>query len=124
MGKIGLDKRQATVQLTVHADGIPQTPPMVVFRGKGLRINSQERNRWDKRVVVKFQENAWVNEGISLRWAQSIWRQKTFEPRLLILDVHTAQKTPAFLHALSLRNTIPAFVPPGCTSLVQPLDVL
>ena len=99
MGKIGLDKRQATVQLTVLADGIPQTPPMVVFGGKGLRINSQERNRWDKRVVVKFQENAWVNEGISLRWAQSIWRQKTFEPRLLILDVHTAQKTPAFLHA-------------------------
>ena len=119
----GLDKRQATVQLTVHADGKPQTPPMVVFRGKGLRINSQERNRWDKRVVVKFQENAWVNEDISLRWAQSIWRQPTFEPRLLILDVHTAQKTPAFLHALSLRHTIPAFVPPGCTSLVQPLDV-
>ena len=27
----GLDKRQATVQLTVHADGIAQTPPMIVF---------------------------------------------------------------------------------------------
>ena len=119
----GLDKRQATVQLTVHANGIAQTPPMIVFRGKGLRITSKERNQWDKRVVVKFQEKAWVDESISLRWAQSIWKQKTFEPRLLILDVHTAQKTPAFLHALSLRNTIPAFVPAGCTSLVQPLDV-
>ena len=119
----GLDKRQAMVQLTVHADGVPQTPSMVVFRGKGLRITSKERNLWDKRVVVKFQENAWVNEDISLRWAQTIWKQKTFEPRLLILDVHTAQKTPAFLHALSLRNTTPAFVPAGCTSLVQPLDV-
>lgn len=119
----GLDKRQATVQLTVHADGEPQTLPMVIFRGKGLRISSTERKLWDKRVVVKFQPKAWMDENISLRWAQTVWKQKTFEPRLLILDVHTAQKTPAFLHALSLRNTIPAFVPPGCTSLIQPLDV-
>lgn len=119
----GLDKRQATVQLTVHADGEPQTLPMIIFRGKGLRISSIERNLWDKRVMVKFQEKAWVDENISLRWAQTVWKQKTFEPRLLILDVHTAQKTPAFLHALSPRNTIPAFVPPGCTSLIQPFDV-
>ena len=54
----GLDKRQATVQLTVHADGLPQTLPMVVFRGKGLRITSKEKQLWDKRVVVKFQEKA------------------------------------------------------------------
>ena len=72
---------------------------MIVFRGKGLRINSEERNLWEKRVIVKFQENAWV----SLRWA-TIWRQKAFEPRLIILNIHTAQKTPAFFHVLSLRN--------------------
>lgn len=50
----GIDKRQATVQLTVHADGLPQTPPIVVFRGKGLKINSKELNMSGKRVVVKF----------------------------------------------------------------------
>ena len=119
----GLDKRQATVQLTVHADGIPHTPPMIVFRGKGLRITSKEQEQWDKRVVVKFQENAWVDETVGLQWVQFIWRQRTFEPRLLILDVHKAQKTPAFLRALGLRHTTPAFIPPGCTGLVQPLDV-
>ena len=54
----GFDKRQATVQLTVHADGLPHTRPMIVFRGKGLRITKKEQKRWDKRVVVKFQENA------------------------------------------------------------------
>ena len=118
-----LDKRQATVQLTVHADGVPHTPPIIVFRGKGLRINSKEQQLWDKRVVVRFQENAWVDENISRQWVQSIWKQKTFDPRVLILDMHSAQKTPALLHALSLRNTIPAFIPAGYTSLIQPLDV-
>ena len=119
----GLDKRQATVQLTVHADGMPHSRPMVVFRGKGLRITSKEKTQWDKRVVVKFQENVWVDETIGLQWVQYTWRQTTFDPRLLVLDVHRAQKTDAFLRALALRHTTPAFVPPGCTGLVQPLDV-
>ena len=38
----GLDKRQVTVQLTVQADGISYTSPMIVFRGKGLRITSKD----------------------------------------------------------------------------------
>ena len=37
----GFDKRQATVQLTVHADRLPHTPPMIVFQGKGLRITTK-----------------------------------------------------------------------------------
>ena len=96
---------------------------MIVFRGKGLRITQKEQQSWDKRVSVKFQENTWVDETIGLQWVQSVWRQCTFDPRLLVLNVHKAQRTPQFLRALSLRHTIPAFVPPGCTGLVQPLDV-
>ena len=76
----GLDKRQATVQLTVHVDGVAHTPPMVVFRGKGICISSKERQLWDNGVVVKFQDNAWVDENIGLRWIQTVWKQKTFEP--------------------------------------------
>lgn len=109
--------------MTVQADGLPHTRPMIVFRGKRLRITTKERKRWDKRVMVKFQENACVDKTIGLQWVQFPWRQTTFEPRLLVLDVHKAQKTEAFIHALRLRHTTPAFVPPGCTGLVQPLDV-
>ena len=63
----GLDKRQATVQLTGHADGIPHPRPMIVFHGKGLRITTKEQQQWDKRLVVNFQENAWVDETIGLQ---------------------------------------------------------
>ena len=34
----GLDKRQCTVQLTIFADGVPRVKPLLIFRGKGLRI--------------------------------------------------------------------------------------
>ena len=45
-------------------------------------------------------------------------------PNLLCLDQHKAQKTPS-IEALLTRdcNTTTALIPPGCTCLVQPLDV-
>ena len=44
---------------------------------------------------------------------------------MLLLDQHKAQKTPSVLTMLNDEcNTITALVPLGCTSLVQPLDVV
>ena len=37
-GPSGLDKRQATVQLTVFADGVPRVRPTNNFKGTGKRI--------------------------------------------------------------------------------------
>lgn len=68
-----MDKRQATAQ----RGGIR---PVMVFRGKGLRITAQEHKQWDKRVVLKFQDYDWVDETTGLQWIQFTWRQTTFEP--------------------------------------------
>ena len=35
-GQSDLDKRQATVQLTVFADGVDRIRPTIIFRGKGF----------------------------------------------------------------------------------------
>ena len=43
VGRSGTDKRQATVQLTVYADGRPRVKLLVIFRGTGLCIKQQER---------------------------------------------------------------------------------
>ena len=93
-----------TVQLTVHAYGEPQTPPMIVFQGKGLPKNPKNEIFGTKGLLSSFKRTHGL---VSLRRAQTVSKQRTFEPRLLILD-----------HALSLKNRTPAFVPPGCTSLV------
>ena len=41
-GQSGLDKRQATVQLTVFADGVDRVRRTVIFRVKGLPISAKE----------------------------------------------------------------------------------
>ena len=40
-----------------------------------------------------------------------------------MLDVHKAQKTGDITDALAECDTTPLYVPPGCTSIIQPLDV-
>ena len=44
-------------------------------------------------------------------------------PRLLALDVAKFHKTDAVLDTLRSHDIIPAMIPPGCTGLMQPLDV-
>ena len=124
----GLDKRQCTVQLTIFADGEARVPPLLIFRGKGLRISQVEKTKYDRRVRVQFQENAWCDEAQMLNWVNHIWKRPfspdVEKPKLLIADVHKAQKTEKVLHALEACKTTVVLVPPGCTSLVQPLDVV
>ncbi len=122
-GASGLDKRQCTVQLTVFADGEPRVKPLLIFRGKGTRISFREQLQYDKRVVVKFQPNAWCDQAIMEYWVKHVWKPKVDEESLLILDVHSAQKTDEIKELLRKCDTTPVFVPAGCTGIVQPLDV-
>ena len=55
-GSSELEKRQRTVQLTSFADGMSRVRPLVIFRGKGLRIKAEEKRKWGKRVKVVFQK--------------------------------------------------------------------
>ena len=126
--KSGLEKRQCTVQLTIYADGIARVKPLIIFRGKGLRISTSEKEKYDKRVVVKFQVNAWCDEKVMKDWVLTMWRRPLApegrKPKLLIADVHKAQTTPEVLEMLKTTClTDVVLVSPGCTSLVQPLDV-
>lgn len=77
---------------------------------------------------VRFQENTWCDEGAMNYWVSNMWRwpltPEARKPKLLIADVHKAQKTPGIMNKLKREcNTEVVLVPPGCTSLVQPLDV-
>ena len=40
-----MQKRQCTVQLTIFADGEPRVKPLIIFKGKGLRIPLREKVR-------------------------------------------------------------------------------
>ena len=44
-------------------------PPLPIFCGKGLGINSAKKKQWDRRVKVTFQPKAWCDEAIINRTA-------------------------------------------------------
>ena len=130
-GASGLDKRQCTVELTVFGDGVSRVRPMLIFRGEGKRIKPHERRSWDKRVNVYFQKNAWCDEVIMKKWTSDEWCNIFTNPatpgssgKLVVADVHKAQQTDEVKRLLQKKNTVLVNVPPGCTSRVQPLDVV
>ena len=100
-GASGLDKRQCTAQLTIFADGEPMVKPLLIFRGKGKRISLKEQLEYDKRVVVRFQPNAWCDQPVMNYWVKNCWKPNIKEEALLVLDVHKAQKTGDITDALA-----------------------
>ena len=68
----GLEKFQCTLQLTNFADGEGRVPPLLIFRGKVLRISQTEKTKYDWRVTVQLQENAWCDEDRMLHWVNHV----------------------------------------------------
>lgn len=119
----GWDKRQASLVLCVFADGVPRVPPMIIFRGKGERLG-REREHYHPGVSVEFNEKAYMNDKLFLRYIdEHLIPVLGGRPTLFALDLIGSHKTPAVLDKLRSHNITPSLIPGGCTSLIQPLDV-
>lgn len=93
--KAGLDYRQATLQCCILSDGVKRIKPLVIFRGTVQQIPFSEKVKYDSRVVVQFQQNAWCDEQVMLFWINNMWKPlaNQFKPTMLVADVHRAQNT-------------------------------
>jgi hypothetical protein len=125
----GWDKRQATIILYIMADGSTPFKPMVIFHGKGTIA---KRENYDEKVEVHFNEIAYNNEELFYSRLRD-----TFEPyvagiigagetSLIVMDAASFHKTEGILTFIRISE-IPmttALIPPGLTSLVQPLDTV
>ena len=119
----GLDKTQCTLQLCISPDG-ECIPPAVIFRGKG-NISEKERNAYDKRMHVYWQQNAWMDGAVAQSWVKN-----TFAPtvaksheNVLFLDNLSCQMTEEF-HSVcrELASTVVYPLPPDETDKCQPMD--
>ena len=128
----GGDKRAATLQIMINADGIRRCKPLLIFKGvdgkKNKRIQ-KEMQSYHAGVSVKWNEKAYSNSQVMCQWLKSSYKYATEgfydpkRPRLLLLDVFTGHKTDEVRQSLRELKTTVSMIPPGCTGFVQPLDV-
>ena len=97
---------------------------------KGLKVKGwwfrafNEIVRHNRRVIVKFHANAWCDEDMMKFWVRQMWKPVCDGPMHLILDVHRAQTTEEIqtIFARECQTTY-TFIPGGCTSMAQAVDV-
>ena len=102
-------------KFVLHADGLPHTKPLLMFRGKqgpgdvGAR---QEIKKYPKGIHVIFNEKAYANGENLKQWARqqykwgSAFSPSDNEPRLLALDAFSAHKSRRLQRDKGSRRTL------------------
>jgi len=96
---------------------------MIIFRRKDERLG-REREHYHPGVSVEFNEKAYMNNQLFLRYIEEhLVPVLSGRPTLFALDLIGSHKTPAVLDKLCRHNITPSLIPGSCTSLIQPLDI-
>lgn len=122
----GLEKRQATLIITLFGDGAFRTPPVIVFRGQGISLTELEKSQWDPRVVVRFQKNAWVDLPEWDFYCKNVLKPSINcnEHNVFLFDVHRPHKDATLCQYLRDEcNITPMTIPSYRTPDLQPVDV-
>ena len=115
----GLDKRQATLQFCIRAEGEQNLKPVTVFRGKG-NVRADEKAEYDGGVDVYFQSCAWMDSEINMQWVA-----KTVAPGIgkSVEDNVAFQQDKQFHNACTHEmNAIVYLLPESHTDNIQPID--
>ena len=126
----GWDKRQATLILYIFADGIPRISPTVIFHGTptelGGQIEAAEGAQYAPGIIVQYNKTAYNNEDLTTGFITKqlipLTGVTTENSLLLALDCAAFHKTASILEKLKANNVVTVMIPPGCTSILQPLD--
>ena len=122
--KTGLDKRQATLQLCIRAEGEQTVKPAIIFRGKG-NVSTDEREKYDKEVDVYFQVNAWMDAEVNMKWTKHTLHNGLGDDpteKVLFADNVGFQIAQGFHEACRKMNTLVYLLPDNNTDKVQPID--
>ncbi|NXR57163.1 POGZ protein, partial [Hippolais icterina] len=80
-------------------------------------------------ILLESKENGCDDDEIMELWAARVWRKHTecrgggASKGMLVLDCHRTHLSEEVLAVLSAAGTLPAVIPAGCSSRIQPLDV-
>ena len=121
----GLDKRQATLQLCIRAEGQQNVKSAIVFRGKG-NVSTEEKAQYDEGVDVYFQSCAWMDSEMNMQWVAKTLAPgigKSPDEKVIFADNVTFQQDKQFHDACRHElNAIVYLLPENHTDKIQPID--
>ncbi|XP_029436139.1 pogo transposable element with ZNF domain isoform X2 [Rhinatrema bivittatum] len=117
---VGTGEPWCDVVLTILADG-SLLPTLVFFRGQLLQMGDVPES-----ILLEAKEDGYSDDEVMELWSSRVWQKHTEFPSnkgMLVLDCHRTHLSEEVLSLLSSTSTLPAVVPAGCSSKIQPLDV-
>ncbi|NWX50861.1 POGZ protein, partial [Steatornis caripensis] len=117
---VGTGEPWCDVVLTILADG-SVLPTLVFYRG-----HVQQPANVPETIVLETKENGYSDDEVMELWSSRVWQKHTEcqnSKGMLVLDCHRTHLSEEVLSLLSASSTLPAVVPAGCSSKIQPLDV-
>ncbi|XP_039697548.1 pogo transposable element with ZNF domain isoform X5 [Pteropus medius] len=117
---VGTGEPWCDVVLAILADGTV-LPTLVFCRGQV----DQPADVPDS-ILLEAKETGYSDDEIMELWSTRVWQKHTACQRgkgMLVMDCHRTHLSEEVLAMLSASSTLPAVVPAGCSSKIQPLDV-
>jgi len=117
------NKLTFTAILAVTMDGT-KLPPIFIFKTRNA-IPQSLRNQFKNQVLLFTNGSGWCVEGIFQQWVNKIWLNLNFQQNqkaLLVLDQFSVHKLSTIKKLLDDGQSLYAYLPPGSTGLLQPLD--
>ncbi|KAM8986279.1 pogo transposable element with ZNF domain isoform 4-T5 [Ara ararauna] len=117
---VGTGEPWCDIILTILADG-SVLPTLVFYRG-----HVQQPANVPESIVLEAKENGYSDDEVMELWSSRVWQKHTQcqnSKGMLVLDCHRTHLSEEVLSLLSASSTLPAVVPAGCSSKIQPLDV-
>ena len=116
-------KRFCTLNICFRPEG-DQPRVSIIFRGKGKRISSTEKESWDKDVDVYFQPNAWADTPFCVEWAKKTLKSAIEEEDHFVLfcDKLQGQIADGFKDAVEVLDGLVWYGVANATDIWQPID--
>ncbi|XP_063001871.1 pogo transposable element with ZNF domain [Elgaria multicarinata webbii] len=117
---VGTGEPWCDVVLAILADG-SVLPTLVFYRGR-----VEQAANVPETIVLEAKESGYSDDEIMDVWASKVWHKHIESQNskgMLVLDCHRTHLSEEVLSVLSSSSTLPAVVPAGCSSKIQPLEV-
>ena len=105
-------------------------PPVIIFKGKPDKNKEKRYNNLDvvknRRILIFFQNNAWVNDAIFKKWLDSVYLEyeiKLNKKCLLIMGKAPSHITKNILSYIKDKEVEYTFIPSKLTRFLQQLDI-